>query len=41
MNDFPMIAVELIAVGVVMTMVYLMLDVVTEVLWGGDDDDVV
>lgn len=39
MNDFPMIAVELIAVGVVMTMVCLMMNVVTEVLWGGDDDE--
>jgi len=34
-----MIAVELIAVGVVMTMVCLMMNVVTEVLWEKKDDD--
>ena len=38
MNGFPVIVVELIAVGVVMSVVWIMMDVVADTLWEESDD---
>jgi hypothetical protein len=38
-NTFPVIVVELIAIGVVMAVVWFMMEVVTDTLWQEDDED--
>ena len=38
MNTFPVIVVELIAIGVVMAVVWFMLEVAADALWEESDD---
>ena len=38
MNTFPVIVVELIAIGVVMSVVWFMMEVVADTLWEEDND---
>ena len=38
MNEFPVIVVELIAIGVVMSVGWFMMEVVADTLWEESDD---